>query len=60
MKDYTDLSNSNIGTANFFGSYRQSVLCTNCGKKELVSIPKGKRINDYQCSNCGCKTLVKN
>jgi transcription elongation factor Elf1 len=39
--------------------YEANVGCYNCGKTELVSIPKGITVEAYKenkiCSNCGCK-----
>lgn len=47
--------------------YREDVYyieytCTNCGTRQMVSIPKGKkapRQSDEPCKYCGCKQLLK-
>ncbi len=38
--------------------YTEEIKCPNCGRREVHSIPKGVRVDQYrertQCSKCGC------
>lgn len=40
-------------------TYSVYVECKNCGRRVVVEIPKGKRIKDFPCPNCGCFELRK-
>ena len=41
-------------------TYTYRAVCTNCGNRELIEIPKGITIEQYLsgrgCDNCGCNT----
>lgn len=41
--------------------YTMDVVCTNCGEKMSVVIPKGSPFSRYRntilCPKCGCSTL---
>lgn len=43
--------------------YKQEVTCTNCGRSQKFTIPKGTSVTDYLlspgviCKNCGCNPL---
>lgn len=42
--------------------YTLDVVCTNCGHKTSILIPKGEEFcsEDYKCLYCGCaETLVR-
>lgn len=39
--------------------YKEKVICENCGFDGEIEIPKGTRINDMECQNCGCQDLTK-
>jgi len=43
--------------------YSANIVCTNCGHKEVIKIPKGwtieSIIHEQPCVNCGCETLEK-
>lgn len=39
--------------------YKTECSCRNCDNVVKVSIPKGVKINDYPCPNCGVITLKK-
>lgn len=40
--------------------YTIRVICTNCGMSQVVDIPLGQEVEDTECPNCGCYTLLKN
>ena len=37
--------------------YQAKVLCSNCGDRDTLTIPKGKEIRETACPGCGCCTL---
>lgn len=37
--------------------YEVYVMCYNCMYRDRISLPKGKRVSDKKCPNCGCKEL---
>lgn len=37
--------------------YQAKVLCSNCGDRDTLTIPKGKEIRETACPICGCCTL---
>jgi hypothetical protein len=37
--------------------YTIKVFCQNCKKVNEPNIPKGVKVEDFECHNCGCKTL---
>jgi Zn ribbon nucleic-acid-binding protein len=37
--------------------YEAFVFCVNCHNREKMSIPKGSRIEDTNCENCGNMSL---
>ena len=43
--------------------YEYTIYCGNCGRVQVVEIPKGTRANafirDLICPNCGCKVLLE-
>jgi DNA-directed RNA polymerase subunit RPC12/RpoP len=41
-------------------NYKTEATCKNCDFSGEVGIPKGAKIEDCDCPNCGCKNLVKN
>jgi hypothetical protein len=52
------------GTMEHFNSYSIQAHCTNCGQRSDVQIKRGSpvssvKIEDEECSNCGCKTLQR-
>lgn len=46
-------------------TYEIKIECTNCGYgnfKDLnkyIKIPRGEKVDDRMCPNCGCNTLIK-
>jgi hypothetical protein len=38
-------------------SYSIGFKCRNCGETGTLEVPKGTRVEDMPCPNCGCKTL---
>lgn len=43
-----------------YETYKADVTCSNCGTSYTDdSIPKGMRVTELKCENCGCATLNK-
>ena len=40
-------------------TYKQKILCTNCGFRKEIDIPKGVKVEGAECPNCGNKTLER-
>ena len=47
-------------------TYKAYIICRNCGYGypslmmyggEEIDVPKGKKVKDLKCPNCGCKEL---
>jgi len=39
-------------------TYQMKEVCTNCGNRQVVTIPKGEeKPRRSTCSNCGCFTV---
>ncbi len=45
------------------GTYSMTLVCSNCGGKDEVDIPKGQPVsiflNYHRCPNCGCATMQR-
>ena len=38
--------------------YKVSVICSNCSyQNSEMNIPKGKKVSECECPNCGCISL---
>ena len=40
-------------------TYTIKVCCSNCDLRRTIEIPKGKKIDEMACPNCGTKELDK-
>lgn len=40
-------------------TYKAKVYCSNCDFKKEIDIPKGKKIGETECPNCGTPELSK-
>lgn len=38
-------------------AYKIGFRCRNCGETGSLDVPKGTKVEDMPCPNCGCKTL---
>jgi transcription elongation factor Elf1 len=38
-------------------TYSTEFVCRNCDETGSIVLPKGTKLEDVPCPNCGCKTL---
>lgn len=51
----TDSTNENNTT--ILLTYSCLAECTNCHYRAIIQIPKGIRVSEYPCPQCGCDDL---